>query len=541
MVGRILPKSVIQRNLNSSNLIGFVSPFCYSNYSVPNISLASNKFVEYLDYYINDTPVELENLDNFVSLTHQQSSRFGSGLEFGLDLTAALGVGAGIKLGFEYAYMDELSYPVYEYAIVKNRLLPLHEFETLAYNDRLFAFSDEIDDIFEGTALLIEEPLKALEEKIEKAIEAGQEFVLKVFNTTARISGTINNTGRFIVRKISSAIKRTKKTAFMSPQIIHAYTSNKVITQEGSKKNFNSDEDNTLYIISDHINVSLIDNSNNVIMDFNPVNMSIATDPSLIQELSFSDGDLNYAKMYYYDDEQLCWIEIEGDLNPALDTVETQISRSGTYAVGVNYTITMDHSAVEILQYYPENLQTIHPNDTLWVSLFEAPAGSGIDFAKTAIFIDGVEVDSEWNPMVGRLRYIPAEPIPEGDHSFVVNVYDNNGNTSTVAAVFKVQATNIDYSLVMRNTFEFKCYPNPTREYTTISIYNPGEKEGIELSLFNISGELIGVYYNGDIAHGLNEFVLRKDEVTDQSLIAGVYFIRLIRNGSMTVKKLIFE
>jgi hypothetical protein len=536
-----IPMGVIQRNLQSENLIGFVSPFFYPSYDNQQLNLHPGKIVEYLDYYINDTPIELDDLDNYVTFSRYQSSKLGKSWDLSIDLTVALGIGAGVKLGIEYAFLDELKYPLTKYAIYKNKVLPIHKFEPLSDEDRLFTVTDEMYDLFHGAALLIKDPLQALQEKVDQAIEAGKEFALDVFNSTVKVAGVLSQPGKFVIRKISSALKRTKKSAFNGSEVINAYTSSNVVNLNGETNALMEGGETTLYIISDHYNISLLDESDNVIMEFDPVNLSIVTNPDIIAELNFTSEDLKNAKMYYYDDQNLTWMELEGDLNPAVDTVETLIGKSGTYAIGINYSTTMDIVPVEIVDYYPANLGTIQPDDTLWVRLYENPIGSGIDFTRSAIIIDGVEVDAEWNPVKNLLMFIPEEPMSDGEHSFAVNIYDNNNNYSNVFSVFKIASTFIDYSLVMDNRFRFECYPNPVSNTAIITINNPDDEEFARISIYNSKGELISVLHEGIIERGLNEIQISRNAIQGNEILPGIYFIKYENSRKSIVKKLIFR
>jgi hypothetical protein len=285
----------------------------------------------------------------------------------------------------------------------------------------------------------------------------------------------------------------------------------------------------------------LLDENENVIMNFDPINLSIACEMDIINELGFVVTDLEYAAMYYYDDESFTWIELAGDLNSASDTVESKVSKSGTYAVGVYFDDSMDAVPVKIDAHYPENLETIQPNDTIWAHLIENPIGSGIDFTKTQIIVDGEIVESMWNPVSNMLYYVPKEPITDGEHSFVVNAYDNNGNFSSEFSVFKVASTYIDYSFVLNHLFRFECYPNPGIENVTISIYNPGANEDVQVTLFDSKGELISVLFDGMILNGINEIQFSRNSIEETNIEPGIYFVQYRNATNAIVRKLIFK
>ncbi len=536
-----IPREIIQKNLNANNLIGFVSPFVYSSFRNKKIYLSTEEIVNDLIHFIQNTPVTLDDFNKYTTVSRYQSIAFGTSYALKLDLTGEVGIGGGLKLGMEYSFLDELKYPLSSYVIADKLLLPLYKFDPLSPDDRLYNLNDEMVDLFKGTSMLIKDALLELQEKTELAIDAGKQFVNSFFNNSAVVAGKISQKGKLIVRRISSAIKRTKKSAFNGSEVINVYTSNRVVSLEEQKKGTHSDNNSTLYIISDHYNISFIDESDSVVTDFDPVSLSIAMNSDILGELDLQDYDLQNAKMYYYDCDSLIWIELPDNSYPSPDMVTSKVSKSGTYAVGIAYDDSMDKTPVAIVDFFPRNLSAIQPYDTLWADLYEGPVSSGIDFTRTRIMIDGDEVEAEWNPVNNRLMYIPKQPISEGDHSFNVVAYDHNDNYSNVYSVFHVQSTGIFYQPLIENAFRIESYPNPAKENLIISVFSVKPTDRAQISLYNAKGELISILYEGVIQEGRNEFEIQRHGSLFPALKPGIYFIKYSDASRTLVKKLIFN
>jgi hypothetical protein len=65
--------------------------------------------------------------------------------------------------------------------------------------------------------------------------------------------------------------------------------------------------------------------------------------------------------------------------------------------------------------------------------------GSGINYKKTCMLIDGEKVPAEYVPKKNLLFFVPLKPLEEGAHSMKIIASDLVGNTSKVEVRFKVE------------------------------------------------------------------------------------------------------
>ncbi|MBN2466938.1 MAG: M23 family metallopeptidase [Deltaproteobacteria bacterium] len=67
--------------------------------------------------------------------------------------------------------------------------------------------------------------------------------------------------------------------------------------------------------------------------------------------------------------------------------------------------------------------------------------GTGIDYYKTCMLIDGMKVPAEYIPKKGILLFFPLKPLPPGSHSLEIIAVDLVGNSSQKAVAFTVPET----------------------------------------------------------------------------------------------------
>ncbi len=400
-------------------------------------------------------------------------------------------------------------------------------YDDIPDEQRLFSIGEEISDLYQGVVMLIKDELNALIGKVEHAIESGVDFVVEVFSGAARLQGKIIGAGlRWIIRGSNPTLKSVQKAAFLEPRVVQAYSSRRVLYPGKKGTGFSLDEDESvLYIISENINVSLVDDSDHVIETFSPVTLSIGIDQDKLNELGFGDEQKEMARMYRYDSEVLAWVELAGDSNDHIDTVSTQITHSESYAIGVRVAPGDDRTAPEIVDYYPQDGAEIEPITVFWAKLYESPTGSGIDFAQTMIMIDGTEVDALWNPVRNEISYESLDSLSDGQHTFEVVVTDLNGNVSTMLSTVVVGSGNTSVQL-SENQVKFSCYPNPVHDVLFIDIQT-GNPAPISVGIYNQFGQRISDMFHhhrppeGHVLSGGTGWVLIIDLSSQESISCG--------------------
>jgi hypothetical protein len=211
----------------------------------------------------------------------------------------------------------------------------------------------------------------------------------------------------------------------------------------------------TLYIVSENVNVTMLDDNDEIIPDFDGGTLSLIINQDMVDELEFTDTEKALAKMYRYDDANFVWEEVAGDVDADINIVATQITQSANYAVGIAYDTASDVTPPEIQDHYPKQGNIIQPSTEHWAKLYEPVTGVGIDLTQTQIKIDGVEVEALWSPVEEKVLYTPETPLTEGEHTFEVIVKDINGNTNQVFSTITVDyMLSTDIKVLLQGAYD---------------------------------------------------------------------------------------
>jgi len=536
----LIPKSIISKNQNSDNLIGAVAPMFIPGLPKKRFKVGMNYFTENLDEIYADNPESLDMFNDHIIMQKTKSSTKGLDVDAKIGLDAALGIGAGLKLGIHFSYIDEMTYPKNQYVVAHNKILPIVEYNDIPDEQRIFTIKDEIQDVFQGTVLLIKEPLNNLLSIIENSIESGKEFTVNMINGAAKLTGKIVGNGlRWVTRTSNPTTKSVQKSAFLESKVINAYSSRRIIhIQNKSASLAKEEEESVMYIVSENVNISLVDSSNEVINEFEPVTLSIAIDNKKMNELGFGEEEKYLAKMYQYDAENLVWIELAGDSNNHIDTVSTQITKSESYAIGIELNSSNDNTAPDIQDYYPKNGDKIGPITNFWAKLYESPTGVGIDFSQTVIKIDDIEVDAVWNPVNNIISFESVDSLNIGQHTFELIVKDYNGNINSIKSTVSVSyTTSIN---LHKNIVRFDCYPVPTIDILNIEI-NSKTSEPILISIYNQVGQLVSNTFECQPINGYIKVQWDRTGMNYQHVKSGIYFVRIKQNDNIMVKKIVLK
>jgi flagellar hook assembly protein FlgD len=80
--------------------------------------------------------------------------------------------------------------------------------------------------------------------------------------------------------------------------------------------------------------------------------------------------------------------------------------------------------------------------------------------------------------------------------------------------------------------------PNPFNPTTTISFVLPG-KARVDLSVYNLQGQLVRTLVNEVLDEGLSEVIWNGTDARGNPVASGVYFYRLRAGKSVMTKKMI--
>ncbi|WP_431156670.1 YCF48-related protein [Winogradskyella poriferorum] len=509
----IIPENVIANNSVADNIIGVASDLLTIGNSNKTFNAGFESFTGALDINYENNPSSLGDFEEHNLLEVNETDIIGITDNIGIDLGAAVGVGVGISLGFEYSYISESTYLQSQYIVANDTILPV--FENTKNLNNLITLSDEITTLYEGTTLLLDDAFDELITVVQEPIQDGVDFVVDIGNSAAELTGNLISDGeQWILRLVNPEYTISfDRGPLINSQYGRAYISE-----------VNSSFTNTskLYIVSDNLNVNLLDINDEVITTFDPVSLSMMIDQEKIDALGFSDTEKALAKLYKFDETSLTWIELSGDNNPDLDFVETSITEAGNYAIGINYNTASDLSAPEIPDFFPTEGSIIPSIDEHWAELFEPVTGVGLDLSQTIIKIDDVEVPILWDPVNERILYTPEIALVDGPHTFEVIVKDLNGNTNSIFSNYTVDSSlSVDD---ISDIDKFKIFPIPAQDILKIK----GNLSIIEsVEIYNIDGQFVKRITNN------------YESIDIQNLSSGLYFARISTSSAFRVVKII--
>ncbi|WP_321369874.1 Ig-like domain-containing protein [uncultured Draconibacterium sp.] len=537
-----IPKNIIEQNWNSSNAIGAVTSLLSPIIPAKNLPIGINYFTESINDLFLYNPNDLFDVDQHILLNKYQTSLLGLELDPKIELDAALGFGGGLSLGFYISVLDEMKYPIEDYCISEDKLLPLNEYNTVNDNDRLFALKEEIQVLYGEVVNSIKDELQSLVSATEQIVENGIEYFVEFADGASTIQGVVRNGGwKWITRVLDPTAITLQKSAFKEPKIITAYSSRRIIRNENkSGKIDNVDSGSIMYVVSENINVSLVNQSNEVLETFDPAQLSITIDNVKLSELGLTEEEKKLAKMYFYNVDQLAWVELDSRLSENNDTVFSVVHTSGSYAVGIEFNSSDDNIAPDIENYYPQNNDTVSNKTLFWAELNELQSGVGIDFSKTVLKIDGVVTDATWNPVTNIFSYFTQDSLCPGMHDFEVIAYDYNGNKSSIFSTFIVDIETSNKLLSYQEEMAFNCYPVPMRDHLTIDINTTITSE-IYIDIFDQSGNKVTNSFICQPVNGQVKVNWNRIGNNYQILPAGIYFVRVRQGERNLVKKIILE
>lgn len=520
----IIPKNVIASNTGVDNLIGVTSDLLTVGKSNKTFRAGVDYFTSNLDEIYSQNPPTLGEYSQHNIMQISESNSIGIKDNIGIDLSVVIGGGIGVSLGLEYGYLSESEYLKSQYIVVNDTILPT--IKNARNLDDLVSLSGEITDLLNGTTLLLDGAFDELMTVVEKPIQDGIAFIVDVGDSTVELTGTLVSDGeKWLLRWLDPSYNTifSKVPSFKSEvkQVYVSRARSSVTSKTIGGKLSGIVNSSTLYIVSDNLNVNLLDIDDNPIETFDPVSLSITIDQAKVDELEFTDTEKALAKMYFYDEVNLVWEEVTGDDDADINIVETQITKAGNYAIGIAYDAsTMDNTAPTIQDHYPQEGNIVPALGEYWATLYEAVVGIGIDLSQTIIKLDGVEVPAFWDPVNDKILYTPETPIADGAHTFEVIVKDLNGNTNSIFSNFTVDSSLSTQEISDINNF--KIYPNPTNG----ELYIKGNIELIEsVIIYNTLGQHI---------MGLDHDF---ESINIHNFKSGLYYVKLAtKEGSRIIK-----
>jgi hypothetical protein len=540
-----IPKPVITRALSTENIARGIAPFFSSSSPKMDFQIGKDYFLNSISSMFNYATGSLDSVKNHIVIETSEADQNTIQIDASAKIDGALVFGGGLELGVTLSYSDEFSKPMNQYTIVNGKLLSLANYNSSS-NSSLFSLKDEVVFLLKNAPLLVLDLINALITKIGEAIESGVDFTLKTLDGACEFGGNIaGDIGSGFAEIASYAptlpfMNSSLKSTFCDQKIIDGYMSQKVKTASEERSKIDSGTDKTLYLISKCYRINVSNSNKEIIQVFDPCRLTIAIDPHMFQQYRFEESDKNNAGIFYYDYATLTWSEIPGDMNQDPDTVSTEVSKSGTYAVGILYSPGADRKAPEIQGHYPVNGGIYDPDSLIWAKLYEPTLGIGIDLANSSLKIDGSVVDALWDPVRNKLFFKPKTILPLGIHTLEIIASDYNNNKQTEFVQFTVNRISDVKFVTTGETVDISCYPNPMNQSLSVEIRNC-KYGNYDIGIYNFLGQKIKLLFNGKITGSDQRLVWDRTNNRGQVVASGPYFIRIKNDENIVVKKIVVQ
>lgn len=534
-----VPEPVIERaTAVAGNLIRDVSTVFQPGSSVPQLRIGTSYFADALDAIFGFDEDSLGSYDDHIVLSTEEQFSKGINADIKISLDAALGVGLGLEFGIAFSYLDKLRTPTEEYVLAQGKILPIAEYPGVTDQDNLFSVQTEMSDLFSGVIGLVTDGLLNLVDLTEFVIDAGIDFITDLPDNAGQLLGSLEEGGTAILREVDPRNWLVREQPFRDTEVIHAYWSPRVVKNwPGPSTKSGTDPESDLYVISKAYNITIVDATDQILPDFTPLQLKIAINSDMLGDLGFGEEEKSMARLYWYNPDNMSWTLLGNDLITHPDTVGAEITRSGTYAIGLEIVPSHDKTAPGIIENYPPEGGSIAPQALIWAKLLEAPTGVGIDLIQTSLKIDGVVMDAAWDPVNSVVSYSSPVPLTLGGHTYTVTVADYLGNTSTKTVSFNVVASNT--SPILNNTSpSLLLYPNPARDILTIEV-NPARQTLMEIDVYDAMGKQIFSLMKGSVLPGIHRYTWNRRTDTGATVIPGIYFIRVKEGDTLTVRRLV--
>ena len=531
-----VPRPVINRAVAAGgNIICDVGKILNGG-NIPGLRAGAGYFSNAMDAFFGFNDDTLGLAGNHISI--QTAEEFSKGLntDIKIGLDAALGVGLGLEFGVNFTCLDKLSSLTGEYVIAHGKLLPTAEYPGVLEQDNLFSIKDELTDLFDGVIGLVSDALKNLVLVGDFLIDAGIEFIGDLPDYGGQLLGTLEDGGKVVIRAVDPRNWWNMGSPFGDPRLVRAYVSPRVSNAGATPLKSGNAGTSTLYLVSRAYNVTLFYPLQQPVEEFSPLRLKAAIDAQMMQDLEFGPDEKAMAKIYFYNTGDMSWTPVSDDLEQHPDSVGADITRSGTYAIGIGISPMNDHAAPEIGEHYPLEGGTLSTGEQIRARLTDGRTGTGIDFGHTSLLVDGIERDATWDPVNSVIAWTPVPPLSAGPHTYVVHAADNRGNVNELSITFTVSSTGI--SELPAGSDGFTVYPNPADREVRIEFATTGITN-CDVAVYNTSGAKVASVFSGPTRNGMNRFTWL-GQINDGRMAGpGLYFVRVRTTDWVKVKKLV--
>lgn len=541
----IIPENVLENLLNTANngILNLTRAFNDPTIKVSQ-SIGPRAMVNNLTGLMDSFSDHFSPDDKPVSIEIFEKQGNGMDLSLNVSLDAALGVGAGIDLGFEFKHYESLEYlRSRSLVLAHNRTYLTESFPDDLRPQDFPRLQAVMTDLFSGLDELLLAAFKNLVQEVLKVVKAFKEFVADVNDqaekTVARVTGTLKKAGQFVIRKFSSFSPRILFKAFEAPRVKNMYFTNKIAYRHTDGSLRLATENSRLYIVGDNFSLNFYPDAGGFDQSFDSeLLFSLAVQEDLLQQAGFSPEDKGKIRMYQYVDSSLTWIRLEDDLNAGIDTVASLITQAGSYALGIEVRPDEDDQAPLLNEISPEDGSSVSPTPLLKAKITDQITGSGVDVARCQLILDEIVLEANWAPTDNELFFQVSDSLSDGPHEFKVIGVDLNGNVVSVAVSFFVGLVESVAETTGPRSFEiFQNYPNPFNAETRIKYYLPQSGE-VEVNIYDVTGRYVRSLVREFQVQG--DHVMTWDGTNTQGRIvaSGIYFYQVKFDDFNFVKRM---
>jgi len=482
-----------------------------------------------------------------VTSTKYQVKGKGKKIGFDIDLDIAAGVGFGGSFGMELQYFDEIEFPYEQTEIYSGDKQYL--INSSGYDEKMddAELNTILKDLFSGTIPLIKNALSAFINNILETVQAGEEKIIEAATSAnkaiGKIKGSVNNAGKWLVSVFNPDSPRSLANAFQKPQYKKVYTSNKVLYKTGMQNSVTEylETENLLLIVSDAMEVGFIPNGQDTsvsVLD-NAVEIKLFIDNAKLSDFDLDDSYKDRIKIYKYIDKEIGWVNLGGIRNA--DTLTTDITEKGTYALGIELYDNEDNTAPSILEKGPAEGTNLTEFPLIYAKIKDNQYGTGIDLSNTFIILDDDTLDISYNPSEEKIFYqlSVADSLVTKNYTINFIVADLAGNKTTEEVNFHLDLTSVEETNDIPDGFMLEQnYPNPFNPTTTISFYIH-EYTYTEVNIYDIKGRFVKSLFIGNLNSGNHKYIWDGTNNFGNRVSSGCYFYQVKTNKHNEVKKML--
>ncbi len=202
------------------------------------------------------------------------------------------------------------------------------------------------------------------------------------------------------------------------------------------------------------------------------------------------------------------------ELEPFGQNIETMISVSADN--GASWSEPFSLNSVEVPELEGQIPTFVYPTNK--IDFIQSPTGTG---------------------PIGRLHFMYLDDNTYG--SSEQGIGQATGGTMMYAAIdidFGSATPNIDNNVVMPSSQLKQNYPNPFNPETTISFDMP-KAGNVELSIYNIKGQLVNTLVKGNVQAGEHSYVWKGQDNNGNNVSSGLYFYKLNSPDNTQMKKMV--